>query len=339
MEGPERQPVRALSSVLQRYLRGDEFFAVTGATGWLGRCALDVLDETLGAPQALTKVAAFASRPTTLVTAAGRRVDVRPLAELRDQVPSPTHILHFAYLTKDRLDDLPLPAFVSNNIAITTALVDALQRHRPRGLVAASSGAVYEDGGDLATDLEHNAYGTLKHLDELVLHSACQGTHTVLVVPRIFSLAGGAITKPDRYALGDLVKSGLAGEALRVDSPSPIIRTYADIRSVVGLALWLMLNERSATFDTGGDELEVGELALAVARALDLPEDSVSRATGTTRGADRYVGDPASWHQLLDEAGIRPRPLVTLIRETARSMATDLAPGSENDLSTTERAL
>ncbi|MDQ1605614.1 MAG: hypothetical protein QOE01_3462, partial [Actinomycetota bacterium] len=43
MEGAQHIDLTDASGLVRDALRGDEQFAVTGATGWLGRVALDVL--------------------------------------------------------------------------------------------------------------------------------------------------------------------------------------------------------------------------------------------------------------------------------------------------------
>ena len=58
--------MKSLKVILSDASQGDERFAVTGATGWLGRCTLDVLDDLLGPQDAAVRVAvAVPESPST----------------------------------------------------------------------------------------------------------------------------------------------------------------------------------------------------------------------------------------------------------------------------------
>jgi nucleoside-diphosphate-sugar epimerase len=298
-------------------LRGHERVAVTGATGWLGASALDLLDEALGANEAARRVTAYASRARLSRTLSGRDVDVRPLEELPYQAPSPTHVLHFAYLTRDRLADLSVPDYIAANLGITATVIDAVARHRPEGLVMASSGAVYGRDGRLATDIPANAYGTLKHLDELAFRTAARDIGCTAVIPRIFSVAGARMTKPDLYALGSLIGMARASGPLTVTAAGPVIRTFAGATEIVGLSLWAALTRREAVFDTGGDVIEIGELAGLVAELHGLGPDAVQCDLADGTPEHRYTGDATEWNRLLTEAKVAPTPLRTLIGETS----------------------
>jgi nucleoside-diphosphate-sugar epimerase len=329
--------VTSPGSVLSGALQGDERFAVTGATGWLGRNALDLLDDALGPEVAARCVSAFASRPAKLTTSRGREVEVLPLSSLPEHRPRSTHLLHFAYLTRDRLDDLSLDAYVARNIAITATVLRAVERHQPVALVAASSGAVYREDRTLVMDLTAEPYGTLKHLDEILFTGACQTSGTAVVVPRIFNLIGRHMTKPGRYALGSLILDALAGSDLHVTSPTPVVRAYADVQAVIALSVWLALRARSCTFDTSGEELEVGQLARKVAQALGLADPCVTRPEAVPDHPDRYVGDHHAWARLTRESGIRPRPLPELIRETATTIEASRPPVSRHEAAATTK--
>jgi len=134
-------------------LRGtDEVVAVTGATGWFGAVALELLHGCLG-DQGADRVVGYASSAREVVLSDGRAVMVRPLAALLSQDPPPTTVLHLAFLTRDKVAELGIDAYVSQNVAITATVLGAIARHRPRQVVVMSSGAVHNtvdntvDGG------------------------------------------------------------------------------------------------------------------------------------------------------------------------------------------------
>lgn len=308
------------AGILRPLLDGDERFAVTGATGWFGRTTLDLLDEVLG-DAAATRVTAYASRSHRLTTRSGRSLDVKPLVQLAAQDPAPTHLLHFAFLTRDRVADLGVDRYVTQNLAITMAVLDVVRQARPKGLVVSSSGAVYDRNRRLTTDLAANPYGALKHLDEVALRAAVHEVGGATAVARVFSVAGAHITKPGAYALGSMIAMARQGGPVQVRAEGRVVRSYDAVDEVVALALWAVLSGDSVTFDSGGEAVEVERLAQLVAQVHDLPAEAVQRAFDPTVPEDRYVGDPGPGLELARRAGLVRRPLERLIAETSEWMS------------------
>lgn len=314
-------------------LRGtDEVFAVTGATGWFGAVALELLYGALE-DQAASRVVAYASSARKMTLSDGQSVLVRPLADLLTQEPPPTTLLHFAFLTRDRLATLGRNAYTSRNVAITATVVGAIERHRPRHVVSPSSGAVYSKTSDtsdtsdtsetrgLVSDVRADPYGTLKRLDELVFRAATRDAGGVCVIPRVFNVAGAKMTKPGLYALGSVIEMAAGGGPIEVRSRGPVFRSYCGVDEVVALALWAALRGRDVVFDTGGTVVEIGELARLVAHQHGLGSEVVRRTWDPAVIANRYVGDGGMMAELAKEAGLDLRPLSALVRETSAWLA------------------
>ena len=309
--------------MLRPVLRGNERFAVTGATGWFGTTALDLLDELLG-ESAAERVTAYASRPRTLRTAAGRVVQVQALADLPGD-DGATHVLHFAFLTRDRAGVLGVPDYVARTLQITATVVEAVARVRPRGLLTTSSGAVYDRGRRLTHDVTGNPYGTLKRLEELALQQSVADVGGTAVVARVFSVAGPGITKPELYALGSLIRMAQAGGPLQVRARGPVLRSYVGVVEVLTLGLWALLSEEPVMFETAGHVVEVGELAQLVAQVHGLPPEVVQRSFDETAGEDRYVGDPQGMGALVERCGLTLAPLRALVEQTAAGLRAGVA--------------
>lgn len=330
MAAAERGRVTTPVDLVTHLFRGTgERVAVTGASGWFGSVALDLLYEAFG-DEAPTLVTAYASRPRELVVADGRRLQLLPLGELGSQDPAPTTLLHFAFLTRDKVEALGVEAYTSQNLAITLTVLDAIAKHRPRRVVVASSGAVRSDTGRLVSDLRTNPYGALKHLDELAFRAATLQVGGVCVIPRVFSVAGPRMTKPGLYALGEMIQMAAAGGPIEVRAQGPVYRSYCGVDEVVALALWAAHAGREIGFDSGGTVVEVGELGAVVAQVHGLTPDAVHRTWDPTVAAERYVGDGSAMEALAAEAGLPLRSLPDLVRETAAWLE---ATGSAGDAS------
>jgi hypothetical protein len=102
MTNSERTYVRPVDLIADALRGTDEIVAVTGATGWFGAVALDLLYEALG-DHAPGRVVGYASSAREVAVSNGRTVTVRPLVDLASQDPPPTTLLHFAFLTGTKL--------------------------------------------------------------------------------------------------------------------------------------------------------------------------------------------------------------------------------------------
>ena len=316
MASTERARVRPADLVADALRGTDEVVAVTGATGWFGAVALDLLYEALG-DQAPDRVVGYASSNREVTCLDGRALTVRPLGDLVSQDPPPTTLLHFAFLTRDKVAALGIDAYTSQNVAITATVLDAIAKHKPRHVVVASSGAVHSSTGRLVSDLRSDPYGTLKHIDELAFRAATQDAGGACVIPRVFSVAGAHMTKPGLYALGSMIEMAAKGGPIEVRARGPVFRSYCGVDEVVALSLWAALSGHEAVFDTCGTAVEMGDLARLVAKAHGLDDYAVRRTWDPDEVPDRYVGEGRMMQALAAESGLSLSPLSVLIRQTS----------------------
>lgn len=292
----------------RRLVEGDERFAVTGASGWLGRTTLEFFWAALGPVEAQRRVNAFASVDKTIGLRDGTKVEVRPLTDLVASGADSTHLLHFAAPMRDRVGELGTDAFVRMGAEICLTVSRLVERGGLAGLLLSSSGAVYADGGGYVTDVAANPYGAAKHLDELTLRQACRDAGTTIVVARVFSVSGPYMTKRHLYALGDLITQTRAGGPVRVKAQGPVRRSYVDVGEVLALGLAELLEPSSPelVFDATGEEvLEVGDLATRVGKVLRRPEVEVLRHLDPSVPGDDYFGDPTVIQALAKGRGLR----------------------------------
>ena len=308
-----RTPIAVLADAL---CRTDGPIAVTGATGWFGTVAMDMLYEALGAA-APERVVGYASRARELVVADGRIAQVRALDALAEQDPSPTTLLHLAFIPRDRIATLGVDAYVRQSIAISTRVLAAVAEHRPRHVVVTSSGAARAAAGGWQTDLAHAPYGALKRLDELAFRAAVRDVGGCCVVPRVFSVGGSRLARPDVFALASMIEMARAGGPIVVHARGPVVRTYSGVDEVIALGLWAAGSGTEIAFDTCGAPTEIGELAHVVARVHGLGPDAVQRTWEPGARADRYVGDGEVMIDLATRAGLRLRPLDELVRASS----------------------
>ena len=294
---------------------------LTGAGGWIGQAVLEILDGALGAAMA-SRVAAFGARERMLRLRSGREVLCRALEDIAALKGGPKLFVHCAFLTKDRLQDCSVEAFVDANAAISERVAAAVERAEARGLFMPSSGAVYKKGTrELDLDRAANPYGVMKLEDERRFGALAAAKAMPWCAPRLFNLAGPFINKPEVYVLASLIGAVQAGVPLRLRAAHRVVRSYVHVGDLVTLGFAAMLDPRAeapAVFDTAGDEvLEVGELAVRVREILGRPDLAIERPALEAGRDDVYVGDGAAMARLAAGYGVERRGLGDQIRDTA----------------------
>ena len=290
---------------------------LAGGRGWLGRAALEMLEGALGDDIA-SRVAVFGSSNGRVELASGRALPTRQLPALAELPPGRCLFLHFSFLTKDKVVDRPLSAFVEANAAISATIEAQARRLRPLGVVMPSSGAATQTGGGF----ESNPYGFMKLADEARFTRLGEELGFGFSGPRLFNLAGPFINKTDSYVLACIIRDVQAGRPIRLQADKPVIRSYVHVRDLLDVCVAdLLLHPGSGppVFETAGEsEIEIGELARRIAQVLGRPETGIVRpALDPARPADRYVGDSEEWRARMRRHGIAAAPLDRQIRDTA----------------------
>jgi UDP-glucuronate decarboxylase len=307
-----RSPVPdALLGPFRRLEASTERIAVTGATGWFGRSTLDLLAAAFGPGAFRSRVSIYASRERRVHVTGVGDVRARPLVELE---PADV-LLHYAFVTRTQIPEDEFDAFVTANVTITGRVLEAVRSGAVRRLFVTSSGAA------LQPSLERNPYGALKALDELAFPEACRRAGATCVVARVFNVAGVHMTKPDLYALGNVIRQVQAGGPVRIGAAGKVVRSYAGVEEVVATALGELLDGRDGCFETGGGEpVEIDELATVVRRVLGREELPIERQRDPHAPASVYLGDPARLRELAARHGVPLRGLDELVIATAEGL-------------------
>jgi nucleoside-diphosphate-sugar epimerase len=305
---------------------------VTGAGGWLGQAAVEMLAGAFG-ESAGRRLALFSSIDRMHRLRSGDTLPCRRLASIAELPRRPWLFFHFAYVTRDRLGEFGLAEYVRLNRSIAGEVIAAARRVSAAGLFVPSSGAVYRRNRELESNLESNPYGALKLEDERAFAGLAQQLGCRAVLPRVFNLSGPFINKLRSYALSSLILAAQHGQPLVIRATHRVVRSYIHVADLVSLTLALLLesgNEPIARFDTMGDRaVEIAELADCILAALgaklpiERPPLDADRSTD-----DIYVGEVGPMQALVTRHRIDFLPLDTQIRDTALYLAS-LAGGEE----------
>ncbi len=290
---------------------------VTGASGWVGRAALELLAHSLG-PDWRARVEAFGSSARRLTLRDGIEIQQRPLSDLGTLPAQPSLLLHFAYLTREKVAGMTPEAYVDANRAITRLVLEAGASIGVERALVTSSGAVHAALKAPASSDPALLYGRLKLEDEAAFAAFARdfpGRRALVV--RLFNLSGPYINKP--YALSSFIEQARAG-VIRVQAPSAVTRSYTSVANLLAVGLGHLASDQAEPFlcvETAGDcEVEMMALAEAVRAVVD-PSASVDRAALDGTPADRYVGQAQAYRALMQRYGIAEDPLPRQISETA----------------------
>lgn len=307
----------------ERLARDERRIAVVGARGWIGRTALALLREALGEEAFNARVVCFGSSAGLV----DGTIPVLPLAALADLPHRPTLLLHLAFLTKDKVADMAQEAYVSANETLSGTIASALDAIGVDRLFVASSGAAaFADDPAAAPDLR--LYGRMKRDDEERFAAWAEaGAGRRVANGRIYSVSGPWMNKHEVYALASFILDALAGKPIEVTAPRPVWRSYVAVRELLAVVLALLtdtVGPAVTAFETGGEALELADVAAAVARVCG---GSVRRRPITELTINRYCGDDVAWQGLLKAHGLSHLALDAQVSETAAFLARELGAG------------
>ena len=289
---------------------GEDRILVTGASGWLGRTALDLL-----APLDLP-ILALASR-ARIIRVGDFEIGCRVWDDREVAAFAPTVVLDCAFLTRGRVADMPLGEYVATNRTLTERLVYATRLPGVRLALTVSSGAAVHPHDALDGPIEDNPYGYLKREAEYRLAAATAESGAVPVVARAWSISGAHVQQPQGYALGSMIGDADAG-AIRIIARRPVFRRYVLAEELLALGI-AEGGVGPATIDSGGELVEMAELAARIA-AVVRPDVVITRGEVDPRDPDRYHSDGQDWEKCCQRWGLASASLDRQIEITARGV-------------------
>lgn len=302
---------------------------ITGSTGWVGRTAVHELQRLLPLTTFASRVRLFASRAGFL-TVNGIEHRIYPLKALPQLARAEplAAVLHSAFLTRDRLQDVGFEAYVFTNRWITQQLVDALTLAPAARMVLISSGAAATVPSCDPSQLERDPYGVLK-LEEEQRLAAMVPT----LVMRLYALSGRFIRDPNRFALGDFLQTALRGDPICIHATMPVFRSYGFCEDITALAWhWLLTNSPGdeGSFSVNPSEplaavsctLDLLRLAQRITELYELPP--VQASINPDAVPDTYVADPAPFLDALQSMGLKPTNVDQQLRDTAAGLMKQL---------------
>lgn len=289
---------------------GDDRVLITGATGWLGRTALDLI-----APLKLPMLA-LASR-SRLIRVNGQDIVCEAWDAHTVAAFAPTIVVDCAFLTKGFAGTMPLAEYVAANRSMTDRLLNAANLPSVRLVVTISSGAAVYPRDALLGPIEDNPYGYLKREAETMLSEAATQRGVVPVIARAWSISGAHVQNPRGYALASMIQDAKAGE-IHIVANREVYRRYVLAEELLAVAI-AEGSVGPAVVDSGGPLVEMGELAAHVA-AVVCPDARITRGTVDPVDPDAYHSDGTDWDFRCSKWGLKSASLDDQIALTARGV-------------------
>ena len=285
-------------------LQPTDRIAILGARGWFGKTFLSLLPTDV---------------PTFLTAS---RADALHGEWSWEQVQefAPTVVANFAFLTRERIASEGVEEFTTVN----TRLIDQFQRTASlssvRAVLTVSSGAAVTE--------PDKPYGSLKLVEERVAGELASPDRASVVL-RAYSVSGPFVRRPRDYAFSDFILQASEGR-VAIAADELVFRRYVSASDALVVTSRSALSGWSGIVDTGGELVEMGELAQRVVSIVN-PAAVIERPDVDQGRSQTYASDNASWVQACERLGYVPMDLDEQIRVTARGLLEEPSSWTELD--------
>ena len=282
--------------------------AISGASGWLGREAIKVLDGV-------------ASHELALFTSNGRELlfgnDEKRLSRnfLSSKPPlSLDGLIHLAFLTRDKIEIVGSQEFIATNLNLISKACEFIETSKPKWVVIVSSGAIFDRGsGDLESNIQRNPYGFCKRVEELLITQSAHKVGANVVIGRLWGASGKFMPHNPAYALSDLIISAHKEKKITIRSGGKVIRRYVDASEFMEVLIKAAISRESLTINSGGPRVEIGELATLVAK--NFAEVEIERSP-LEMATDDYYPRGEDFEMLASTLGISLSDIETQVSQT-----------------------
>ncbi|OZA59331.1 MAG: hypothetical protein B7X78_08500 [Sphingomonadales bacterium 39-62-4] len=289
-------------------------FVLTGPSGWIGSAMLANFAQRFGTLSG--RVTAFGSRPNELALPNGEVLPVRALDTITPKDVAGAHVIHLAYLTREKAAEIGERAFTDANIAIDDALLNALAGALPASLFVASSGAA----AHAASGQDLHPYGLCKLRQEARFLNWAHENGVPMIAGRIFNIAGPWINKHQAYAVSNFAVQALDGGPIEIKANHPVFRSFLHVGNLCDLIFAAAIARigRAVPIDMCGAEVyEMMDIASAVAAQCGHTTE-INRPALDLSAPAVYLGNHVDTKVLAMETGIELAPFSVQIADTLK---------------------
>ena len=271
-------------------LSSDDRVLVTGAGGWFGRTAI-AMTRKVG----LDLLATGSKDQNIDIDGQGQAVQAQSIEAI--SAFKPTVVIDTAFVTRERLPILGHKAYVETNQKLIDQSLYIAALPSVRKYIGFSSGATTHLAGHTSFSLEENPYAAQKRIYESKISELAAKLQSDISIARVWSVTGSYCTKPDSFAFTDLIAQTKLG-LIEIKAKHLVFRRYCAIEDVLALAMLPSPTVSDPFFDTGGDLIEIGDLAKLVVELVN-PNAEIRRQIDPELTSDDYHSDNSDWENLV----------------------------------------
>lgn len=294
-----------------RNLRSNDRVLVTGAGGWFGRTAIAMTRET-----GLDLLATGSKDRHIEIDGRGQSVQAQSLDIIAEF--KPTVVIDTAFATREMLLVLGHKAYVETNQKLIDQSLNIASLPSVRKYIGFSSGVTKHLAGQTSFSIEDNPYAAQKRIYENRLETLASSVESDISIARVWSVTGCYVTKGTAaFAFTDLIAQAKLG-LIKISANHQVYRRYCAIEDVLALCLLPRISGANIVLDTGGDLIELGDLAKLVVSLVN-PQAEIARQFDPRLPTDDYHSDSKGWDDLQKSAGLAMDSISNQIIRVANS--------------------
>ena len=289
---------------------------ITGASGWVGRETIALLQDVFG-DEFSHRVTLAGSRDST-ISINGVTRHVRKLFEINPEEHFDA-VIHLAFLTQEKASIMGTEEFTRRNRELSEFVYKLCQSSHVGHLIVASSGAADPIVIEAFKDPAKRIYGELKRESEELFSELRNLNHTRVEICRIWSISGSHFLTPTKYALGNFIEQAKSTGNIHLANPALVRRAYIDAGEMMGVLLLDLLKSSGRLISSGGFETSLQELARLVLNEFNPSGQVIVPMLSNEHQDDIYAPDVGPFNSIAENFGVELSNLEEQIRITAAS--------------------
>ncbi len=247
---------------------------VTGATGLIGSCIIDVLLAANSMYNADYKIYALGRDRNKIVSRFGNKV-VPIVQNIVDKLPMNVeydYIIHAASNADPRTYAIQPVETVLTNVIGNNNIFEYCRYHKKTRVILTSSFEVYgkienhdiykeEDCGILDFQILRNGYPESKRCAEILLHSYVEEYNIDAVIARLSSIYGPTMQVNDSKAHAQFIRNALHGDNIVLKSKGLPRRTYCYVTDAASAILYVLFNGKTGEVYNIANEKSIASIA------------------------------------------------------------------------------
>ena len=291
---------------------------IFGASGWIGRTAIEVL---LAPPFAISldKLLLIGST-NSFIQVNNLEIKIFDKLIAFQKISSNSIFLNCAFLRREVLKDVGVESYIKTNLELMSYTKRVINEKKIKGVINFSSGIAESIG---KTDLESSdvVYAALKRFDELWLKEACHMNNSTLLNCRVYSISGFNINNIKDLILGKLIADALRNETSVINSPFSK-RKYVDAGDLVKVLLLHFLSMSigsQSDIESGGVLVSIQDLAEKI--QIVLPNFTFKVNKENSKEPSLYYGEQPDFDILSNSYSVKLLGIEEQIKITAKGIS------------------